>query len=438
MNNYKENEEVRMSIRGKRLLLLGGSSWKNALEDFAEYTGVKLIATGNDTSSGIFEIAKEGYEVDSTNKEAMKALILSKNIDGVYMGGSEQVIGAACEYLQDLNMPCYCSKKQWDFIQNKANLKEKFIEFDIPVAPRYELTYDEIDINADSISFPVITKPVDSCGSSGFSICSNVEELKIGYKLAEKNSVSGDVMIEKFVKNKGVVVLYTFTNGEMVFSGLEDKYPIKYTDDGSFVVGMVIFESRFTKEFRERFDAKLAKMFKEMDISEGTVWIEVFHDGDEYYFNEAGYRYGGSVTVYPVNYFYGINQVYGDMYYALTGESKIKDWPSLIKTENVGKRYYAIYPIYVNSGIISKVIGVEEVRNMSNVVTVIQTKSVGSNIAATGNFSQNFGMVHFVFDSKDEFKETVRKIDNVLKIIDDNEHDMTIVHEDSFLDTIVI
>lgn len=422
-----------MNLEGKRLLVLGGSLWKDAIKSFADYTGVEIIATGNDTSAGIFEIATETYEVNSTDKEAMKELIVSKKIDGVYMGGSEAVIGAACEYLNELGMPCYCNKTQWDFIQNKAKLKEKFREFDLPVAPRYKIKFEEIDYKIDEETFPVITKPVDSCGSSGFSICNNIEELKEGYRLAQANSTSGEVMVEKYVKNKGVVVLYTFTNGEMVFSGLEDKYPVQYVDNGSFVVGMLVFESRFTKEFRQKFDKKLAKMFNDIGIKEGTIWIEVFHDGDEYYFNEAGYRYGGSVTVYPVDYFQQINQVYADMYYALTGKSKIFGWPSLVEEEKKGKRHYAIYPIYVKPGTIGSIDGVEKVGKMSNVVTVIQSKSKGCCIKPTGNFSQNFGMVHFVFDTKEEFRETIEKINSILTITDLNEKNMIIAHNESFL-----
>ena len=66
-------------------------------------------------------------------------------------------------------------------------------------------------------------------------------------------------------------------------------------------------------------------MFKSIGLYEGSIWIEVFHDGDEYYFNEVGYRYGGSISVYPIDYLSGINQIYRDLYYAIvvsTGREK--------------------------------------------------------------------------------------------------------------------
>ena len=47
----------------------------------------------------------------------------------------------------------------------------------------------------------------------------------------------------------------------------------------------------------QRFDEKLQKMFSSISIKEGTIWIEAFYDGKDYYFNEAGYRYGGSAAI---------------------------------------------------------------------------------------------------------------------------------------------
>ena len=111
------------NLKGKRLLILGGSLWKDAIKQFAVEHGIVLIATGNDQSAGIFEIADEKYGVNSTDAEAMKMLIKDKNIDGVYMGGAEVVIGEACQYLEELGMPCYCTYKQWNTLQNKKILK---------------------------------------------------------------------------------------------------------------------------------------------------------------------------------------------------------------------------------------------------------------------------------------------------------------------------
>lgn len=394
-------------------MLLGGSMWKDAIKAFANEHQITLIATGNDTSAGIFQIAEECYNINSTDADAMKKLIHDAKVDGVYMGGSEPVINVACKYLNDLGMPCYCTKEQWDFLQEKDKFKSLCLKFDLPCVPRYELTSSNID-------YPVITKPTDGCGSNGFSVCRNAEELQQGYKMAAEASPTGRVLIEKFVKNDSVVVFYTFSNGRMHFSGLENKFPVKYEGHESYVAGLHLFESRFAQEFRSKFDNKLEKLFNSLGIKEGSLWIEVFHDGDNYYFNEVGFRYSGSVSVYPVDYFYGINQVASDIYYALTGKSEIFTHASLIDKTVPRKKYYAIFNAHMLPGIVSSIEGVDKIRQMPECVFIADTKHVGDNVKATGTVAQIFAFIHFVFDSMDECKSMIEKIYSDIHVCDSN------------------
>ncbi|NLY08796.1 MAG: ATP-grasp domain-containing protein [Tissierellia bacterium] len=412
------------NLTGKRLLLLGGSMWKEAISEFARDNGIVLIATGNDPSAGIFEIADECYDIDSTDADRMKKLIIEKNIDGVYMGGNEQVISVACEYINELNMPCYCTKEQWDHLQNKKHFKKLCIEHGLPVVPQYQINFDEITLGVDSLDFPVITKPADGCGSSGFSVCHNNKELQEGYIKALNTSPSGDVLVEKFVKNKGIVVFYTVSNGQLYFSGIEDKYPVRFHEGQSYIGGVFIFESRKKNEFRGKFENKIQQMFKSVGIKEGSLWLEVFVDGDNYYFNEMGYRYGGSVSIYPVDYFYHYNQVAADIYYSLTNESRIEGFPSLISTTLERKNHYCVYPIQVREGTIRQIVGIDKILQCNNVVGIPISMKVGQAVKHTGTFFQTFALLHFVFDSKEEFRKTIRDSLTNLKVIDKSGRNM--------------
>ena len=412
-------------LNGKRLLILGGSLWKEAIKDFSNENNITLIATGNDQTAGIFQIADEAYNVNSTDSEAMKKLITDTKIDGVYMGGSEAVISSACKYINEIGMPCYCTHEQWEYLQNKSNFKELCIKNGLPVVTRYN-TEHGIDDAVRDTDYPVITKPTDGCGSSGFSVCHNLDELKIGYKIAEKESPTGSVIIEKFVPNDGVVVFYTVSEGKIIFSGLEDKYPVKYEKQGSYVGGLFVCESDLANEFRERFEIRIEKMIQSIGIKEGSFWIEVFHHGDEFYFNEVGFRYGGSASIYFVDYKHGINQVAADIYYSLTGKSKIEGFKSLIPDTVPKKRFYAVYPIYSRAGKIAKVLGASEIRLLPNIVIFPVIHGVGSEIADTGSFSQVIALAHFVFDEENELKETIKKVHELIHFMDETGNNMVV------------
>lgn len=410
-------------IKGKRLLLLGSNVWKDIIRRFADEYGVTLIFAGK-YPAPLDSIADEVYRVDSLDHNAMKEFISTHNIDGVFMGGSELIISHACQYINELGLPCYCTKAQWDYLQNKANFKELCIKHDLPVVPRYLIDGEDIDNAVPQDAYPVITKPTDGSGSNGFSVCHTHEELIKGYNLASENSLSGSVICEKFVNNQGLVVFYSFSNEEMFYALSEDKYPVKYEKQGSYVAGLFLCESKYKDEFRRRYEDKIRRMFQSINVKEGTIWIEVFCDGDEFYFNEVGYRYGGSFSFYPVNYFSEINQIYSDLYYSLTGCSKLSGLPSLIPDKIKAGLNYCIYPIHLKPGKIKEIKGLDELLSLSNVVVVPLQRGVGDEIEDSGSFAHVIALVHFVYSTEEDYVKMLDQIHGILHVIDENNCEM--------------
>lgn len=405
-------------LNGKRLLILGGSLWKDGIKKICTEHGITIVSAGNDSSSGICDIADEYYNVNSTNVDAMKKLIMEKHIDGVYMGGNEPVIAVACQYIKEMGLPCYCTIEQWNALQDKRHFKDLCKQFDLPVVKRYELK--EVTVQ----DFPVITKPADGSGSNGFSVCNNPNELEKGIEVAKKASPTENVIIEQFVPNDGIVVFYTISNGKLKFSTMEDKYPVRFEQYGTYVGGLFDFESPLSSEFRKLFENKIQMLVDHLLIKEGNFWIEVFYNKGKYFFNEVGFRYGGSGSPYPVDYFSGINQIASDIYYALTGKSKSDGFNHLFDSNIIRKKKYAIYPIFLKSGIISSIQGVEDIKNNPIILNILSMKKKGNTIIGNGSFGQVALLIHFVYDSFDELKEALDFIHSKLVIKDSFGNDM--------------
>lgn len=394
--------------------------FKDSIRQIADAYGIYLISVSNDPNAEIFDVSDEKYIISSTDSAAMKAFIREHSIDGVYMGCSEPVISVACQYIAELGLPCYCTKKQWEYLQNKRNFKSLCINHDLPVVPRY--TVDEIKKDMDNI-LPVITKPADGCGSNGFSICTNQEELEHGVDFARENSPTNTEIIEKFVSNDAICVFYTFSDGIGHFVGSEDKYPVQY-QNGGFVGGLYTFKSFEEDSFRKKYEEKILALFNDIGIKEGCIWIEIFRDRGKYYFNEIGYRIGGSLSVYPVAYMSGINQLATDIYYALTGESEIITEPSLINEGFYASKKYCVYTVHAKPGVVKAYKGEDLLRNHPNIVMVTRTKHINDIIPDSGTFAQVASLVHFVFDTIDECRNMVELIHNTLRIIDENGNNM--------------
>lgn len=412
-------------IRGKRLLLLGSTVWKDLIKSFADYYGVRLYFAGL-YPAPLDDIVEEYYRIDTTDPEVMIPFVKEHQFDGVYMGGSEFIVSHACVWINQLGLPCYCEKEQWDILQDKSRFKDLCIEHGLPVVPKYTINPQDIANSVPKNEYPVITKPTDGSGSNGFSVCHNAEELEHGYRIAADCSPTGSVICEKFVNNNGLVVFFTFSNGKMNFIMTEDKTPVKYEKQGSYVAGLFTCPSKHEERFKALYEEKLCNLFKAIGIKEGTIWIEIFKDGDNFYFNEVGYRYGGSFSFYSVDYISNVNQFFADLYYATTGDSQLYGFKSLIP-ENVPRgKSYCIYPIHCNAGKICKEEGMEAIQKQfgQDLVFVPHQKVVGDTIADTGSFGQVNSLFHFVYDGVEDLKEKLLYIQHTYKVLDENNENM--------------
>lgn len=412
-------------IRGKRLLLLGSSVWKDLIKSFAEYYGVRLYFAGL-YPAPLDDIVEEYYRIDTTDPEVMIPFVKEHKFDGVYMGGSEFIVSHACTWINQLGLPCYCEKEQWDLLQDKSKFKDLCIKYGLPVVPKFTIDPNNIAQSVPAEAYPVITKPTDGSGSNGFSVCHNAEELEKGYKLAADVSPTGSVICEKFVNNKGMVVFFVFSKGEMYFVMSEDKYPVRYAKQGSYVAGMHTFPSRADEEFKTKYEGNLRKLFNGIGIKEGTIWIEVFHENSSFYFNEVGFRYGGSFSYYPLDYLQNINQFFSDLYYATSGDSQLYGFPSLI-SDNIEKGIkYCIYSIHCKPGKVLREEGVENIKKRfpGRIVVVPHQKNIGDSISESGSFGQVFCLFHFVYKTQAECKEMVQYIQETYKVIDTEGNNM--------------
>jgi formate-dependent phosphoribosylglycinamide formyltransferase (GAR transformylase) len=406
-------------IKDKRLLLLGSTVWKELIKSFADYYGVRLYFAGL-YPSPLDNIVEEYYRIDTTDPDVMIPFVLEHQFDGVYMGGSEFIVSHACVWINKLGLPCYCEKEQWEILQNKILFKDLCIRYGLPVVPQFIIDPNNIASSVNTEDYPVITKPTDGSGSNGFSVCHNARELALGYQKAANNSPSKSVICEKFVNNKGLVVYFVFSDGEMHFVMTQDKYPVRYDKQGSYVAGMHTFPSYVESRFKILFEEKLRSLFKGIGIKNGTIWIEVFYDGNSFYFNEVGYRYSGSFSFYPLDYRKGINQFYGDLYYAITGESILYGLPSLIPDTITKGLKYCIYSIHCKPGKVFKEKGIDDIREKypDRIVVVPHQRNVGDTILETGSFGQVFCLFHFVYKTNEECKDIIRFIQEKYRVLD--------------------
>lgn len=410
-------------FEGKKLLVLGGKPIGSSeiVRYASEHGAYTIVADYLPKNQSIAkQISNESWEISTAEVDFIAQKIRENKIDGIYTGVHEFNIEKMIEICEKTGLPCFCTLKQWKTLNNKKQFKELCKQNGIPVAKEYDATSDMLIETIKEDDFPVIVKPIDGSGSRGFSICNNKEELKIGIQKAREYSETGSVLVEQYMNYKNSAIInYTLVDGEIYFSGISDKKSKKVFEKGAPVMAVQYYPSTYMENYLNELDEKVKKMFLSFGLKNGVIWIEAFCDNGKFTFNEMGYRFGGSLTYFPVREIYGIDQLDLQLQYALNGKYDAK-----INVREKIDGIYSILPIHVNQGTIKRIEGFKEIEKRKETVKVVYVHHEGEKIENWGSAQQVFAYLHFHCDSIDETKKLLNNILNELAVYDEKGNNM--------------
>lgn len=358
-------------------------------------------------------ISDEHWEISTACVDELATLCKSHNVSGVVAGVHEFNIVKMLELGEKMGYSTYCTREQWEITENKTLFKGLCRTHEIPVAKTYEFDGE----HDDGIVYPVITKPTDSSGSRGFSICRNKDELAAGYQLALKFSVEKKVLVEEFVDSDACIVHYTAIDGDIHYSAMSDKVSMSFPG-GSRVMALQMFPSKVERLYLDSLNEKVISMLKSIGMTNGPIWIEIFNDirNERFVFNEASMRFGGSMTNYPVKFFTGVDQMSLILKTALDMPLDQFGGGKYVPA----KKHYCILPIHLRPGRITAICGERDLHQIPGFIAVANVHFVGDIIEDWGTAQQVYCYLHLAFDTVDELAKSVNAVLGSLKVIDAN------------------
>ena len=110
------SKDMRMDLKGKRLLILGGARICGELIRHARAMGVVTAVTDwyPLEKSPAKQLADEAYYVSTSDIDAMAALIREKRFDGVTTGFTDSVLPYYAEMCERTGLPAYGTREQLD------------------------------------------------------------------------------------------------------------------------------------------------------------------------------------------------------------------------------------------------------------------------------------------------------------------------------------
>ena len=389
-----------MNLKGKKLLLLGGKPIGSCeIVEFAKAHGAYTIVADYlpKEQSPAKMLSDEAWDVSTGDVDKLLEMVKASKVDGLYAGVHEFNIAKMIEVCQRAGLPCFCSLEQWNLLVDKRSFKHLCMQYGIPVAKEYNIQTPD-DIDQEEIHYPVIIKPADGSGSRGFAICRTAADLQSAFPAAVDASDTGHVLVEQMMDYKNSTIInYTIFDGNVVFSGISDKHSEKVFEDGSPVMSVQFYPSLYERNYLSSLDEKAKAMFKGVGLKNGVLWIEAFYKNGQFTFNEAGYRFGGSLTYYPVERIYGVQQLSTQIEYALTGA-----YSGTFVEERHYDKVYTIMPVHVNPGVIVSIDGLEELKRRPEWLHLVQVHFVGDEIQNWGSAQQVLAYIHYETDTRED------------------------------------
>ncbi|MBQ5992829.1 MAG: ATP-grasp domain-containing protein [Bacteroidales bacterium] len=412
-----------MNIKGKKLLILGGTKLSCDIITTAEKMGVYTIVTDwNDVQkSPAKRYADEYWDVSLMDYKELLKRVHDNNVDGILTGFTDSYLLPYQKLCELAKKPCYATKGQLEWTLDKKKFKEKCRKHNVPVVPEYNM--DNFDKSIISRGHKVIIKPVDNSGSRGICICEDPESFEEKLKYSLDFSAKKKVVVERYMDCDDVSFEYKVQEGEVSLTAICDRYIYKTLDEGS-VTSTLIYPSKYTEAYLSDVDKRVKRMFELEGLRNGVLFMQAFVDDGEFYFYEMGYRLsGGRHYIFTENQ-NGDNAVKELINFALTG--KMSNYRIANIANPSFKDVCSQQSIICKSDKIAKVEGWDDISGIPQVIDAMQVYKEGDVVGKEGTTASIFARLHIVVKSLDELNTIKRKIYSTLKVENEDGENLVI------------
>ena len=410
------------SLRGKKLLILSGCGSHCKLVKAAKEMGVYTIVVDYyepSMASPAKLIADEQWMLSLLDEEKIIEKCSEEHIDGVLASWCDLAQLPYWSICNRLGLPCTGTKEQFIAMSKKKAFKKLCLDTGVDIIPEYSLE----DAEAGRVEYPVFVKPADGWGSKGQSVCHTYEQLQKAIVFAKESSLSGEVLIERYVADtNSFQVNYFFVDGEAYVIRTADGYKGLVEEKLDRVALCSISPSVFTERFMDSANDKFVNMLKSIGYKNGPAMVQGFYDRGVFRFYDPGLRFPGVDYEQIYKKVYGLDLVKMMVHFALTGE--MKNVP--LRNENVyleGKKAAILFPT-IGAGTVGDISGIEELKKDPKVLALHTRYAVGDKVEWTWTTRQRFAEIDLLANNYADLKALICRVQSNIKVLGTNGEDM--------------
>lgn len=401
-----------------KILILGSNPETAEIVAEANKLGYTTYVINQIVNSPAKKLANFSFNLDPSDSVEVDKIIKRENIEAVLLGVSDPLLPTYYEICKRHDLPCYANRDSVRIFSSKFEFSLYCQKFNIKPIPNFDPDLILKTTTERSI-FPVVVKPIDSGAAVGISLCRNEGEIRKGIEIALRNSRKKKIIIEKYMNCDDLFAYYSVINGKVELAMLADRYKSYKAGDFNSVCLFAEYPSKHLHIFLEHSNAKFIKMIENLEIEKAVLGIQIFYDGNEFFAYDPGFRLQGEGPHFYLNELNGINQVEILLGYAANAPiSTANTFQNFDPTLN-GKTARTIW-VLGRPGIISEIVGLDEISDIPNVIKVLNRFSPGDYISEDmiGTERQVLMRIYTIGDNRNILNEVAMKIANVIQVLD--------------------
>ena len=384
--------------RSKHLMIIGGGLFQVPAIKTARAMGLKVAVTDyNPEAEGMlladYPIVVSTRNINLTVNTA-KQFHQTCPLDGVMTVGTDasQTVAAVADALNLPGIPFEVAERATD----KIKMRQCLQEYKVPVPDfRPIWSLEEAQRAVNELPLPLVIKPCDNMGARGVKKIERPEELIAAFREAKEASISGKLIIEKFMEGPELSLDALVFDGRIEVTGIADRHIERAP---YFVEIGHTLPSNLPEDQQEKVKDVFRQAIRALGINVGAAKGDIKLTPEGPKIVEIAARLSGgwmSVHTYPLSS--GVNLMKGAIQIAL-GETPTDLQPkhSLVSAER------SLIPA---PGKILSIKGVDEARKIKGVKEIIFMKEVGD---TAEEVKSNLGKTAYVITVGKTREEAIR------------------------------
>ncbi|WP_028771669.1 ATP-grasp domain-containing protein [Shewanella waksmanii] len=310
-----------MSNSKSAILIIGAGHMQIEHIRWAKAFDLHVIVTDSRNTATAIDYADDYYQISGSDVTKLTELAIKLNsqfnLIGAY-SGSDFGLASVAAIHKRLNLPG-CSPDAVALALDKPRAKKIWIDLGLPT-PRMELwkelpSYKQIN----EISYPIIVKPLDSCGSQGVTSVKDSSQLPAAFSLA--SSFGTPVLMEEYFEGIGIDTIGIMRNGEFIPCGIGDRY---FSSPHHFPTHGVVPTSLADDDVKQAYELT-EQACRALGLNNTPVKADLLYRNGQFTIIEVSPRFHGDVFTTKLIPF-------------STGNSPIQNWFSLLANKDTEKQ----------------------------------------------------------------------------------------------------